>query len=69
MEVYCNVYNNYRKSKNPKKLYIFKKTLGLYIVCGHEYKKIFKEEKSVEILKIFGLITNIEEYQKIYNHV
>ena len=32
-------------------------------------KKIFKEEDSFEILKIFGLITNIEEYQKIYNHV
>ena len=31
-------------------------------------KKIFKEE-STEILKILGLITNIEEYQKIYNHV
>ena len=23
----------------------------------------------MEILKILGLITNIEEYQKIYNHV
>ena len=32
-------------------------------------KKIFKEEDSFEILKIFGLITNIEEYQKIYNHI
>ena len=31
--------------------------------------KIFKEEESIEILKILGLITNIEEYQKIYNHV
>ena len=30
--------------------------------------KIFKEEESIEILKILGLITNIEEYQKIYNH-
>ena len=31
-------------------------------------KKIFKEEKSVDISKILGLIDNIEEYQKIYNH-
>ena len=31
-------------------------------------KKIFKEEKSVDIAKILGLIDNIEEYQKIYNH-
>ena len=29
--------------------------------------KIFKEEESIEILKILGLITNIEEYQK-YSH-
>ena len=26
------------------------------------------EEESIDILKILGLITNIEEYQKIYNH-
>ena len=30
--------------------------------------RIFKEEESIEISKIPGLITNIEEYQKIYNH-
>ena len=29
-------------------------------------KKIFKE-KSIEILKIVGLIPNIEKYQKIYD--
>ena len=32
-------------------------------------KKVFKEEESIEILKILGLITNKEEYQKLYNHV
>ena len=50
----------------------FKKTLGLFIFhnnCGHECKKIFKEKESVQILKILGLITNIEEYQQLYNHV
>ena len=57
-----------------KKLYriLKKKTLSLSIVyskCGHEYEKIFKEEESTEILKILGLIDNIEEYQKIYNYV
>ena len=36
--------------------------------CGHKYKKTFKEEQSIEILKILGSINNIEEYQKIYNH-
>ena len=27
-------------------------------------KKIIKEDKSIEILKVLGLINNIEEYQK-----
>ena len=40
----------------------------VYSKCGHEYKKIFKEEESVEVLKILGLINTIEEYQKIYNY-
>ena len=31
--------------------------------------KIFKEEESIEILKILGLLTNVEEYQKIYGHI
>ena len=71
MKIYCNVCNKYRKSKNPK-IYIFRNTISLSIVyskCGHEHEKIFKEEETLEILKILGLITNIEEYQKIYNHV
>ena len=71
MNIYCNVCDRYRKFKNLKISYTFKKALGLSIVCskcGHEYKKIFREEESVEILTIIGLITNIEEYQDIYNH-
>ena len=45
---------------------------GLYTVCskcGHEYKKYFEEDESIEILEIIVLIINIEEYQKIYNHI
>ena len=30
--------------------------------------KIYKEEDSIETLKILDLITNIKEYQKLYNH-
>ena len=37
-------------------------------MCGHEYKKKNKEEESIETLKILGLLTNIEEYSRIYNH-
>ena len=36
--------------------------------CGNVYKIVFKEEESVAILKSLGFITNIEEYQEIYNH-
>ena len=55
------------------KYHIFlKTTIDLSIAnsnCGNECKKILKEEESIEILKFIGLITNIEVYQKIYNHV
>ena len=37
--------------------------------CGHDNKKKFKEEESIEILKILSLITNIEQSHKLYNHV
>ena len=29
--------------------------------------KIFKEEESIEILQVLGLINNVEEYQKKYD--
>ena len=51
--------------------YFFKKTLShftVYSKCGCEYKKIFIEEWSIEILKNLHLINNMQEYQKIYNH-
>ena len=70
MEMYCNICNKYRKFKNPKISYISKEDLSIvYSKCGHEYIKIFKKEDSTEILKILAVITNIEEYQKLSNHV
>ena len=71
MKIYCNFCNKYRKFKQPKISCIKKKT-NLSIVYskhGREYKKIFKGEDSIEILKILPLITIIKEYQKIYNYV
>ena len=59
---------NFEKLKNE---IFFKKTSSLYIVyskCGHENEKIFEEEEPFEILKVIGLINDIEEYQKIYNN-
>ena len=57
--------------KNPKILYIYflKKTLILSIVyskCGHGYEKILKEEESVEVLKILGVIINIVDETRNY---
>ena len=65
MKIYFNVCNKYRKSKDPKISHIFFKKKSLFIVyskCSHEYEKIFKEEESIEILKIFDLINSKEEY-------
>ena len=62
---------NKESLENTKISYILKKILSLSILyskCGHEYGKVFKEKESIGILKIIGLINNIEEYQKIYNH-
>ena len=42
--------------------YPLEKTLVLSIICSkckNEDEKLFKEEESVEILKIFGLIQNV----------
>ena len=72
MKIYSNVCDKYRKLKNPiisylKKIIYFKKILGLFIVsskCGHEYKEIFQEGESFEILKILGSISDTEEYKK-----
>ena len=59
--------------KNPKILGILGKTLNLSVVCSmcnqEEYEKIFKEEESIEILKVLCLTNNMKEHQKIYNHV
>ena len=69
MKTYCNVCNKYGKSTKVK-IYNFKKNIQshsvVYSKYDHEYQKIFKEEDSIEILKILGLITNIEECQKLY---
>ena len=63
---------NIENVKKLKYCIFSKKTLSLSIVYskwGHEYEKIFKEEESIEILKIPGLISNTVEYQKICNNI
>ena len=58
----CVICGKYKKFKNPKISYIVEKTLVLSIICSkckNEDEKIFREEKSIEILKSFGLFRNI----------
>ena len=61
----CIKCNKHKKLKNPKMLYIFNKKLVFYIIwqvwqqCSND--KVFKEEESIEILKVLGLIDNINE--------
>ena len=74
--MYRNVCNKNRKLKKKikiscifKKTYFLKKTFPLFTASVViNIKKTFKEEESIEILKILGLINNIEEFQKIYNY-
>ena len=54
----------YKEFKNPRMPCNFYKTLLLFSICnwcGSENEKVFKEEESIEILKIVGLIINIED--------
>ena len=56
---YCIVCGKYKKK--------LKKILVLSIVCSKcdsKDENIFKEQESIVILKVFGLINNIEKYQK-----
>ena len=66
--LYCIICCRYRKLEKPKISYLLEKTLVLSIICSkckNEDEKIFKEEDSIEIIKILGLINNIDKYQKI----
>ena len=60
--LYCIFCAKHRKIKNPKISYISEKALVLSIICSkgvNEDEKMFKEEESIEILKIIGSIKSI----------
>ena len=70
-KLYCVICDKNQKFEKLKISYHLEKTLVLSIICSkykNEDEKMFKEEESIEVLKILGLINNIEEYQKIWNH-
>ena len=58
----------YRKFKNPEKVYLFYKTSVVSVICGKcrsECTRIFKEEESLEILRILGLIKIIQFFKNM----
>ena len=62
-KVCCVICGKYRKCKKSKISYISEKTLVLSINCSkceNENEKILKEEESIEVLKVFSLIKNIQ---------
>ena len=65
----CVICSKYRKTEKPKMSYLIKKKKIVPSIFCSKYKneeqKIFREEESIEILKILDLINNIEKYQKI----
>ena len=61
-KLYCVICGKYRKFEKPKISYLLEKTLVLSIICSkckNEDEKLFKEEESIKILKILGLIENM----------
>ena len=64
-KLYWVICGRYRKSEKPKITYLLEKALLLSIICSkckNEDEKIFKEEDSIEIVKILALINKIETY-------
>ena len=61
-KLYCIICSKYRKFGKPKISYLLEKKLILSIICSkcnNEDEKLFKEEESIVILNILGLIENI----------
>ena len=57
MIFYCIKCKRDRKSKNSETSHLSYKTLVIFIICskcGSKRKKLFKEEESIETLKITG---------------
>ena len=58
----CIICSKYRKFEKPRISNLLEKALVLSIICSkckNEDGKLFKEEESMEILKVFGSIENI----------
>ena len=64
-KLHCVICSNYIKFEKPKISLLLEKELVLSVICNkckNEDEKIFKEEESIEMLKMFSLISNLEDY-------
>ena len=69
-KIYCIKCKKYKNFLKPKISCICYKILLLFSICKKcwsEDERIFMEQESVEILKMLGLINNIEKYQKLWS--
>ena len=69
-KLYCDIYSKYRKFEKPKILYLLEKTLVLSLIfnkCQNKDEKLFKEEESIEIMKIHNYLKNMSEENKVKN--
>ena len=60
--LYCIISCNYTKFEKPKIAHLLERTLVFSIICSrckNEDETLFKEEESIEILKILGLLVNL----------
>ena len=70
--IYCIKCNKYKKFKNPKISYIFKKALDFSNICfncNSNNDKIYKQRTSTEILNVLGLNHNIKRVKHIVSHI
>ena len=61
-KLYCVICGKYKEFEKHKTSYLLQWTLVLSIIrckCKNEDEKLFKEEESIVILQILGLIENI----------
>ena len=61
-QLYCVICGKYKKFEKLKMSYLLEKTLVLSVTfskCKNEEEELFKEEESIDILKILVLIENI----------
>ena len=61
-KLHCVICSKQKRFENSKVSYLLEKPLVLSIICKrckNDGEKLFKEEGSIEMLKVFDLIGNI----------